>query len=29
VAQKMIEIGGAAFSDVAYGWDEIELLLDR
>lgn len=29
VAQKMIEIGGAPLSDIAYGWDEIELLLDR
>jgi GNAT superfamily N-acetyltransferase len=29
VAQKMIEIGGALLSDIAYGWDEIELLLDR
>ena len=29
VAQKMIEIGGAPLLDIAYGWDEIKLLLDR
>jgi GNAT superfamily N-acetyltransferase len=29
VAQKMIEIGGTPLSDIAYGWDEIKLLLDR
>jgi GNAT superfamily N-acetyltransferase len=27
VAQKMIEIGGAQLSDVAYGWEEIGTLL--
>jgi GNAT superfamily N-acetyltransferase len=29
VAQKMIEIGGAQLSDIAYGWDEIDTLLHR
>jgi ribosomal protein S18 acetylase RimI-like enzyme len=29
VAQKTIEIGGAPLSDIAYGWEEIKLLLDR
>jgi ribosomal protein S18 acetylase RimI-like enzyme len=29
VAQKMIEIGGAQLSDIAYGWDEIGILHDR
>jgi ribosomal protein S18 acetylase RimI-like enzyme len=29
VAQKMIEIGGAQLSDIAYGWKEIGTLLRR
>lgn len=29
VAQKMIEIGGAQLSDIAYGWEEMGLLLRR
>lgn len=29
VAQKMIEIGGAELSDIAYGWEEIGTLLRR
>lgn len=27
VAQKMIEIGGKQLSDIAYGWDDVGLLL--
>jgi ribosomal protein S18 acetylase RimI-like enzyme len=29
VAQKMIEIGGAQLSDIAYGWEDIRTLLRR
>jgi ribosomal protein S18 acetylase RimI-like enzyme len=29
VAQKMIEIGGAQLSDIAYGWEQIGTLLQR
>jgi ribosomal protein S18 acetylase RimI-like enzyme len=29
VAQKTIEIGGAQLSDIAYGWDEIAILLHQ